>query len=130
MLKKYKFSIFLLFLLFCFLLFNITGCASEDTVGQQTARGLMEADENNDIFLLKWAVYKKVRIVEAEEFNAVETKEIGSISKEYRKNNVFEIGMASVLPKGTKLYQSIEEPEYVYANVKGVYTLYKSIPEG
>ncbi|KOS63435.1 hypothetical protein FJQ98_09515 [Lysinibacillus agricola] len=59
---------------------------------QQMARELTKKDNNNDLFLLEWAV-------DAKEFKAVKTTKFGSISKEYQKNKVFEVGMASVLPK-------------------------------
>lgn len=110
--------------------FSIIGCTSETSATEQMAQNVMKEDNNSDIFLIESILYKKVKVVNEEEFNSVKTTSYGEISMKYQKNKKFQEGMASVLPLGTTLYRSVEHPEYVYANENQRYTLYKSVPEG
>ncbi|MGR6542087.1 hypothetical protein [Paenibacillus tundrae] len=118
------------FLMICSALLSITGCTSETSATQEMAQTIMKEDQNSDIFILESILYKKVEIINEEQFNSVNTTPYGSISHNYQKNKNFQSGAASVLPPGTQIYRSIEHPEYVYSNDRGTYTLYKSVPEG
>ncbi|WP_145410449.1 hypothetical protein [Paenibacillus xylanexedens] len=118
------------FFMICSALLSITGCTSETSATQEMARTIMKEDQSSDIFILESILYKKVEIVNEEQFNSVNTAPYGSITSSYEKNKSFQSGMASILPKGTQIYRSIEQPEFVYSDEGGTYTLYKSVPEG
>lgn len=126
MLSKYAY----LNLLSIVISLSIIGCTSETSATQQMAQNVMKEDNNSDIFLIESVLYKKVKVVNEEEFNSVKTTAYGEISMNYKNNKKFQEGMASVLPLGTKLYRSVDHPEYVYSNENQRYTLYKSVPEG
>lgn len=126
MLSKYAYLI----LLFTVMSLSIIGCTSETSATEQMAQNVMKEDNNSDIFIMESILYKKVKVVNEEEFKSVKTTSYGEISMNYQKNKKFQEGMASVLPPGTKLYRSVDHPEYVYSNEKQRYTLYKSVPEG
>jgi|GEM_PF-7046324 len=119
-----------LFLLSTVTLFSIVGCTTETSATQEMAQTLMEEDNNSDIFLIESILYKKVKTINETEFKSVNTTSYGQISMNYKKNKKFQSGMASVLPLGTKLYRSIENPEYVYSSEERGYTMYRSVPEG
>jgi uncharacterized lipoprotein YehR (DUF1307 family) len=119
-----------LFLLSTVTLFSIVGCTTETSATQEMAQTLMEEDNNSDIFLIESILYKKVKTINETEFKSVNTTSYGQISMNYKKNKKFQSGMASVLPPGTKLYRSIENPEYVYSSEERGYTMYRSVPEG
>ncbi|WP_338541809.1 hypothetical protein [Paenibacillus tundrae] len=118
------------FLILSLTLLSITGCTSETSATQEMARTIMKEDQNSDIFILESILYKKVEKINEEQFNSVNTAPYGSISHNYEKNKNFQSGAASVLPTGTQIYRSIEQPEFVYSDEGGTYTLYKSVPEG
>ncbi|MDQ0171834.1 hypothetical protein [Paenibacillus tundrae] len=118
------------FLMISSALLSITGCTSETSATQEMARTIMKEDQSSDIFIIDSILYRKVEIVNEEQFNSVNTAPYGSITSSYEKNKTFQSGTASVLPTGTQIYRSIEQPAYVYSNDRGTYTLYKSVPEG
>lgn len=118
------------FLMICSALLSITGCTSETSATQEMARTIMKEDQNSDIFILDSILYKKVEIITEEQFDSVRTAPYGRISYNYEKNKTFQSGAASVLPPSTPIYRSIEQPEFVYSDERGTYTLYKSFPEG
>ncbi|KOY13068.1 hypothetical protein [Paenibacillus xylanivorans] len=118
------------FLLSTVTIFSIVGCTAETSATQEVAQTLMKEDNNSDIFLIESILYKKVKTVNETEFKSVNTTSYGQISMNYNKNKKFQSGMASVLPIGTKLYRSVENPEYVYSSEERGYTMYKSVPEG
>ncbi|PZT57084.1 hypothetical protein [Paenibacillus silvae] len=119
------------FLVFNLVFFGIVGCTTETSATQEMAQALMKLDNNSDLFLFESILYKKVKTVNEAEFKSVDTTLYGEISMEHNKSTKkFKSGMASVLPPGTKLFRSIENPEYVYSSEKGNYTMYKSVPEG
>ncbi|WP_145049316.1 hypothetical protein [Paenibacillus xylanexedens] len=118
------------FLMLSFTLISITVCTSETSATQEMARTIMKENQSSDIFILESILYKKVEIINEEQFDSVRTVPYGSITSSYEKKNTFQSGMASVLPPGTQIYRSIEQPEFVYSDEGGTYTLYKSVPEG
>ncbi|MEK3827161.1 MULTISPECIES: hypothetical protein [Paenibacillus] len=118
------------FILSTVILFSIVGCTTETSATQEMAQTLMKEDKNSDLFLIESILYKKVKSVNETEFKSVNTTPYGQISMNYKKNEKFQSGMASVLPPGTKLYRSIEHPEYVYSSEENGYTMYQSVPEG
>ncbi|WP_342552574.1 hypothetical protein [Paenibacillus sp. FSL R7-0652] len=119
-------------LLITITLISIVGCTTETSATQEMAQSLMEEDKNSDLFLIESVLYKRLKTVNETEFKAVNTILYGEISKKYSKNKSekFQSGMASVLSSGTKLYRSVEHPEYVYSSEEGRYVVYKSVPEG
>ncbi|MEY8743895.1 hypothetical protein AB9M62_31525 [Bacillales bacterium AN1005] len=118
------------FLMICSALLSITGCTSETSATQEMARTIMKKDQSSDIFIIDSILYRKVEIVNEEQFNSVNTALYGNITSSYEQNKTFQSGAASVLPPGTQIYRSIEQPEHVYSKDGGTYTLYKSVPEG
>ncbi|KQY90159.1 hypothetical protein ASD24_24965 [Paenibacillus sp. Root52] len=111
-------------------LLSITGCTSETSATQEMAQTIMKEDQNSDIFILESILYKKVETINKEQLRSIQTAPYGSITSSYEKKNTFQSGMASILPTGTQIYRSIAQPEHVYSNDRGTYTLYKSVPEG
>ncbi|MCM3174224.1 hypothetical protein [Paenibacillus sp. MER 99-2] len=106
------------------------GCTTETSATKEMARTIMKEDQSNDIFIMESILYKKIETINEEQFSSVRTAPYGSITSSYEQNKTFQSGMASILPKGTQIYRSIEQPEYVYSDDGGAYTLYQSVPEG
>ncbi|WP_128100470.1 hypothetical protein [Paenibacillus sp. DCT19] len=99
------------------------GCTTETSATKEMARTIMKEDQSNDIFIMESILYKKIETINEEQFSSVRTAPYGSITSSYEQNKTFQSGMASILPKGTQIYRSIEQPEYVYSDDGGAYTL-------
>lgn len=117
------------FLLIMLTTFHLVSCTTEISTEQSMARTELASDAEVDLFILNHSVYIKMND-QMGEIEENELEHVGEIEHVYSGEGNLEMNMATVLPKGTELYQKKDNFVYLYVKTDQGFFVYKAVPEG